>query len=212
MARWGRTCPPPSPPAQGRVALTSRLMASLVFWKQSTNSASEGGRARSVRTPSAGCVGGREPGASPPHARGAPTPTSPRRTCRPLLALLLSLLPLVQLLESLCRLLQPGHEPLDVVQGAVEDLLESEQGESTTPVGRGWGEPPPPPADTHRLLLYSLGQNSPRLLVLGFPATVAWSGTEQLRRGPQTPKAIPVQPHGLPGSWSGTGGPTRFLA
>lgn len=29
-------------------------MASLVFWKQSTNSASEGGRARSVRTPSAG--------------------------------------------------------------------------------------------------------------------------------------------------------------
>lgn len=33
--------------------LTSRLMASLVFWKQSTNSASDGGRARSVRTPSA---------------------------------------------------------------------------------------------------------------------------------------------------------------
>ena len=34
------------------LALTSRLKASLVFWKQSTNSASEGGRARSVRTPS----------------------------------------------------------------------------------------------------------------------------------------------------------------
>ena len=32
--------------------LTSRLIASLIFWKQSTNSASEGGRARSVRTPS----------------------------------------------------------------------------------------------------------------------------------------------------------------
>lgn len=37
----------------GAAGLTSRLMASLVFWKQSTNWASEGGRARSVRTPSA---------------------------------------------------------------------------------------------------------------------------------------------------------------
>lgn len=46
--------PPPrvSSEGGGAVALTSRLMASLIFWKQSTNSASEGGRARSVSTPS----------------------------------------------------------------------------------------------------------------------------------------------------------------
>lgn len=37
----------------GAAGLTSRLMASLVFWKQSINWASDGGRARSVRTPSA---------------------------------------------------------------------------------------------------------------------------------------------------------------
>lgn len=54
---WG--APDPPIPCQHRGAggragrwLTSRLMASLIFWKQSTNSASEGGRARSVRTPS----------------------------------------------------------------------------------------------------------------------------------------------------------------
>lgn len=44
---------------RGGLALTSRLKASLVFWKQSTNSASEGGRARSVRTPSGRGGGGR---------------------------------------------------------------------------------------------------------------------------------------------------------
>lgn len=57
---WGEVAPrasgAPSPTSARRdgavLALTSRLKASLVFWKQSTNSASEGGRARSVRTPS----------------------------------------------------------------------------------------------------------------------------------------------------------------
>lgn len=56
-----------------------------------------------------------------------PTDHRPLRTCWPLLPFLLPLLALVQLFESFCRLLQPSHEPLNVVQGTVEDLLGSEQ-------------------------------------------------------------------------------------
>lgn len=48
-------------------------------------------------------------------------------TCWPLLVLLLPLFPLVQLLESLSCLLQPCHEPLDVIQGTVKDLLRLEE-------------------------------------------------------------------------------------
>lgn len=53
--RWGdlKVSTEDGPGRGGAAGLTSRLMASLVFWKQSINSASEGGRARNVRTPSA---------------------------------------------------------------------------------------------------------------------------------------------------------------
>lgn len=188
-------------------------MASLVFWKQSTNSASEGGRARSVRTPSAAGSGGREGSARPaprrrvwpqvragrgrgpdlPAAQGprvrrtltaappssvSPSPRPPRpRTCRRLLPLLLPLLALVQLLERLCRLLQPRHEPLDVVQGAVEDLLRAGRGQRAP--GPAGTAPPLPlgrvrPGPTYRLLLYLLSQHGPRrLLVQRLPTAEA---------------------------------------
>lgn len=128
-----------------------------------------------------------------------PVPWSaPLRTCWPLLPLLLPLLALVQLLESLCRLLQPSHEPLNVVQGTVEDLLGSEgggvqpqappalQGQPGPPslsLGAGWGlEGPshgarrwgrPPCPKTHRFLFYLLGQQGTRLLVLRLPTAEA---------------------------------------
>lgn len=83
-----------------------------------------------------------------PHSRfGDPLPF---RTCWPLLPFLLPLLPLVQLFESLCRLLQPSHEPLNVVQGTVEDLLGSEWRRGSDFGGRD--------CPTHCLLVPGLGE------------------------------------------------------
>lgn len=56
-----------------------------------------------------------------------PFPITVVSTCWPLLVLLLPLFPLVQLLESLSCLLEPGHKPFDVIQGRVEDLLRLEE-------------------------------------------------------------------------------------
>lgn len=87
--------------------------------------------------------------------RGRSRPQREDALCRRLLPLLLPLLALVQLLERLCRLLQPRHEPLDVVQGAVEDL---------------------------RLLLYLLSQQGPRrLLVQRLPTAEAWLAERALQ-------------------------------
>lgn len=163
----GGPIPHVSSAGRGGLALTSRLKASLVFWKQSTNSASEGGRARSVRTPSGRGGGGREPGppaVAVPGGSGLslrlptgsahlprsgvtlPPAPAPPRTCRPLLPLLLSLLALVQLLEGLRRFLQPRHEPLNVVQSAVEDLLGPEWGRGQPQAARPSAGTPPPAA------------------------------------------------------------------
>lgn len=161
-----------------------------------------------------------------PPLSGAPHPLP--RTCRPLLPLLLSLLALVQLLESLRSLLQPSHEPLDVVQGAVEDLLGSEQGQ-----GSASGAPPaagtPPPAaswplawpqepgvggrscrpETHRLLLDLLSQHGPRFLVLRLPTAKACSGAELLLTEPPhpnpaaAPSPSPSAHLGLRAAWAG---------
>lgn len=57
-----------------------------------------------------------------------PFPITLFSTCWPLLVLLLPLFPLVQLLESLSCLLQPGHEPFNVIQSTVKDLLRLEEG------------------------------------------------------------------------------------
>ena len=163
-----------------------------------------------------------------PPLPGAPHPRP--RTCRPLLPLLLSLLALVQLLESLSGLLQPSHEPLDVVQGAVEDLLGSEQGQGSasgappaagTPPpaaswplawGRGWvlagGWPQAPGVggrscrpETHRLLLDLLSQHGPRLLVLRLPTAKAWTGAELLLTEPPHPTLLPPPAHPPRPTW-----------
>lgn len=75
-----------------------------------------------------------------------PPAPAPPRTCRPLLPLLLSLLALVQLLEGLRRFLQPRHEPLNVVQSAVEDLLGPEWGRGQPQAARPSAGTPPPAA------------------------------------------------------------------
>lgn len=62
------------------------------------------------------------------HHFSSPFPITLVSTCRSLLVLLLPLFPLVQLLESLSCLLQPGHEPFNVIQGTVKDLLRLEEG------------------------------------------------------------------------------------
>ncbi len=46
-----------------------------------------------------------------------------RQTCWSFLLILLTLVALVELRKGLCCLLQPWHKDLDVIQGAVEDLL-----------------------------------------------------------------------------------------
>lgn len=111
--------------------------------------------------------------------RGRSRPQREDALCRRLLPLLLPLLALVQLLERLCRLLQPRHEPLDVIQGAVEDLLRAGRGGvSGRPALQGQPHRCPSarvrPDPTYRLLLYLLSQHGPRrLLVQRLPTAEA---------------------------------------
>lgn len=71
---------------------------------------------------------------------------------------------------------------------------------------------------THRLLLYSLSQHSPGLLVLGFPTAIACLGGGAYKAVAEglsiNPKWNPHPSLSLPGSLNGTGNgrPTRFLA
>lgn len=50
-----------------------------------------------------------------------------RQTCWSFLLILLTLVAVVELSKGLGRLLQPRHKHLDVIQGAVEDLLRGEK-------------------------------------------------------------------------------------
>lgn len=50
-----------------------------------------------------------------------------RQTCWSFLLVLLTLVAVVELRKGLCCLLQPRHEHLNVIQGAVEDLLRGEK-------------------------------------------------------------------------------------
>lgn len=71
---------------------------------------------------------------------------------------------------------------------------------------------------THRLLLYSLSQHSPWLLVLRFPTAIACLGGGAYKAAAEgfsiNPKWNPHPSLSLPGSLNGTGNgrPTRFLA
>lgn len=107
---------------------TSKLKQYLNFWKMSTNSSSGGGRALAVSKSSVVTRQWAEIKWILDFAISMKN--SPFFTFWTLLftLLLVFLLPLVQHRRRLCRLLQLGHEVLDVVEAVIEDPLRGGRG------------------------------------------------------------------------------------